>query len=355
MTLSMSDMQDASRVAESRTDNSYDFVRFCAATSVFFSHHFDLAGLPEPRVPGYGQDFGEAGVEIFFCLSGALLFLSLRRSPDWIRFALARILRILPNLAFVLVATSAATFFWYGNYANVSAHLAYVAGNLLMMVKSITQTIPGIFENTVRQAVNEPLWTLPYEMWLYVVLGLLFFLGGRWRTACIFAATAGFGLAWSSAGITGEFRIGALESAEIFRLGSYFLSGTMLAIFWKYVKNHALAIGLAGLIGTVACRNLIAVDTILLSISFAAAVLGLGCSKVMAWFSKGGDPSYGMYLFAWPVQQFALMLIGSFWLSMLAAFVVTVAIGYGTWHTFEQRAMMLARLARSTRPKDRPA
>ncbi len=64
----------------------------------------------------------------------------------------------------------------------------------------------------------------------------------------------------------------------------------------------------------------------------AAAVIGLGSSHAMAWFAKGGDASYGMYVYAWPVQQFALLLIGSFWLSMLVAFVVTTAIGYATWH-----------------------
>jgi peptidoglycan/LPS O-acetylase OafA/YrhL len=66
----------------SRAANSYDFVRFCAASAVFFSHHFDLAGFAEPQVPGFGEDFGELGVEIFFCLSGFLICLSLQRSND---------------------------------------------------------------------------------------------------------------------------------------------------------------------------------------------------------------------------------------------------------------------------------
>ena len=59
----------------SQVENSYDFVRFCAASAVLFSHHFDLAGYPEPAVPGYGKDFGELAVEVFFCLSGFLISL----------------------------------------------------------------------------------------------------------------------------------------------------------------------------------------------------------------------------------------------------------------------------------------
>jgi peptidoglycan/LPS O-acetylase OafA/YrhL len=34
-----------------------------------------------------------------------------------------------------------------------------------------------------------------------------------------------------------------------------------------------------------------------------------------------------------------MLLIEPFWLSMLAAFLVTTALGYGTWHGFEKRAM----------------
>ena len=78
------------------------------------------------------------------------------------------------------------------------------------------------------------------------------------------------------------------------------------------------------------------------SLAVAAATIGFGSSAAMAWFSKGGDASYGMYVLAWPVQQFSMLLIEPFWLSMLAAFVMTTALGYGTWHGFEKRAMSYA-------------
>jgi peptidoglycan/LPS O-acetylase OafA/YrhL len=48
-----------------------NFVRFCAASAVLFSHHFHLSGFPEPQVSGFGEDFGEVAVEVFFCLSGS--------------------------------------------------------------------------------------------------------------------------------------------------------------------------------------------------------------------------------------------------------------------------------------------
>lgn len=332
----------AADLPASRGENSYDFVRFCAASFVLFSHHFDLAGLPEPQVPGLGEDFGELGVEIFFCLSGFLIFRSLQKNPDWAHFLSARILRIFPNLAFVLVVVSAVTLLWYGNYANLWPHAEYVIGNLSMFVRGVTLTIPGIFNDTVRAAVNEPLWTLPYELWCYALLFLLF-VAGRGRPLIVIGSAIAVGVAWTAASTGSDPEVGRFNAFDFFRLASYFFSGAALAVFWPALKKHAAAIGAAGLIGVVLVRNLAPVDTILVSLALAAAVIGLGHAKAMAWFSKGGDASYGMYVFAWPVQQFCQLLIGSFVLSLIAAFLITSAIGYGTWHGFEKRAMSYRR------------
>lgn len=325
--------------ADLRRQNSYDFVRFFAACCVLFSHHFDLAGLPEPKVPGLREDFGELGVEIFFCLSGFLICLSLQRSGNWAHFLAARLLRIFPNLFFVLVVTSAVTLVWYGNYANLSAHIRYIADNLVMFIGGVAFTIPGVFTDTVRPAVNEPLWTLPYELWCYAFLFLMFFAGRAKIILVVVLAALLVSVAWSVAFRVDEPKIGPFNLFDFFRLCSYFLSGTVLAVFWPQLEKHALAIGAAGLVAVFAARNLLPLDTLIVSLGLAAAIIGFGHSKAMAWFSKGGDASYGMYVFAWPVQQFCHLLIGSFWLSMLVAFLVTTAIGYGTWHGFEKRAM----------------
>jgi peptidoglycan/LPS O-acetylase OafA/YrhL len=324
---------------DSREANSYDFVRFCAASAVLFSHHFDLSGLPEPQVPGFGEDFGEVAVEVFFCLSGFLICRSLQKSGGWTRFVAARFFRIFPNLTFVLVVNSAATFVWYRNYPNGGAHIAYVADNLLMFVNGVTQVIPGVFADARQPDVNNPLWTLPYELWLYVVFALMFVLGVRRSAAFIVVGTLLVSTAWSAAPLIDDFDLGPLESSELFRLGSYFMCGAILTVAWPWISRHAIAIGAAGLIAGFLVRNLLPIDTVLHSLALAACVIGLGSSKAMAWFSRGGDASYGMYVFGWPVQQFVLLLVAPFWLSLLVAFLVTAALGYATWHTFEKRAM----------------
>lgn len=339
---------------DQRTANSYDFVRFFAAACVLFSHHFDLAGYEEPIVPGYGKDFGELGVDIFFCLSGFLICLSLQRSSDWIRFFAARFFRIVPNLAFVLIVTSLATLLWYRNGANLGAHIAYVADNLMMFVRGVSKTIPGVFTDAKLNVVNEPLWTLPYELWCYVLLAAVFFVGRRFAGGLVIVSALSMATLWSIASsdafaIDLEFTLGPLESEDFFRLGASFLSGATIAVFWRRLSPYALPLGLAGFVLVVLAQRLTE-DSIGTSFALAAAVVGLGSSRAMAWFARGGDASYGMYVFGWPVAQFALLLVPDFWTSMLAAFSVTIAIGYATWHGFEKRAMRYpARIARALR------
>jgi peptidoglycan/LPS O-acetylase OafA/YrhL len=325
---------------EPRSENSYDFVRFCAASAVLFSHHFALSRIPEPPVPGYGEDFGKLAVEVFFCLSGFLISRSLQKSTNWAQFASARFLRILPNLTFSLTVTSVATLLWYGNYVHIWKHATFVIRNLLMFFLGVTYTIPGVFEDAKGgPAINGPLWSLPYEVWLYVLLYLCFILGGRRSAFLIIFGALSLGIVWSVTPVVGGFSLGIFDSFQFSRLGSFFLSGAVLAVCWPHIMNRGVEVGAIALLAIIVVRNVLPSATILHSMALSATVIGLGSSRAMAWFSKGGDASYGMYIFAWPLQQFSLLLMNSFWLSMLAAFLVTTALGYVTWHAFEKRAM----------------
>jgi peptidoglycan/LPS O-acetylase OafA/YrhL len=117
------------------------------------------------------------------------------------------------------------------------------------------------------------------------------------------------------------------------------MSGAMLAVLWPWIGRHAVVIGAAGLISVLGPAQSAADRYVAHSLALAAAVVGLGSSSIMAWFSRGGDASYGMYVLAWPVQQFVLLLIAPFWLSLLVAFLATTALGYATWHAYERRLM----------------
>lgn len=322
-------------------------------------------------MPLYGKDFGKLAVQIFFCLSGFLICQSLRRNRDWGMFFSARLLRIFPNLLVALILTSAVTLIWYSNYSYLWLHVGYVVHNSLMFFYGVQFRIPGVFSDANGMVVNGSLWSLPTELWLYVSLFLLFSLGRRRSDILIILCAVYLSVVWGAVHIVG-FRssVGNLSDQivahpyseagllmglmvplkiiahflplgvhQFSRLGSFFMSGAVLAIFWSYIEKYAIILGLAAVVVLPFVRHAIPSDAIVQAMALAMAVIGLGSSKAMAWFSKGGDASYGMYIFAWPIQQFSLLWFGAFWVSMIAAFLVTVGIGYATWHIFEKRAM----------------
>ncbi len=279
--------------------NSFDFTRVVAASAVIFSHHFPIAGLNEPR--WMGMTFGGAAVDVFFLMSGYLIAKSILANPDLPRFVAARILRILPNLIFVLALTSLITLVTFRNYEHWIGHVRYVLQNIVMLVRGGPYyQIPGVFEGQPETALNGSIWSLPYEVWCYFILY--------------------FTLLFSPA------RLAAVT------LSAYVVGAAAL---WQLVDFRLLGTGInLGILGSLGIPFF--VGAALAAYGLAIPILR---SPRFAWFGKGGDPSYGMYIFAWPVQQYCTMLIPNFWPSMAAAFLIITGLGYCTWHGFEKRAL----------------
>ena len=76
----------------------------------------------------------------------------------------------------------------------------------------------------------------------------MFVFGVRRSAVFIVVATLLLSTAWSASSLIGDVDLGPLEAFEIFRLGSYFMSGAVLAVVWPWIGRHAIAIGAAGLI-----------------------------------------------------------------------------------------------------------
>jgi len=58
-----------------------------------------------------------------------------------------------------------------------------------------------------------------------------------------------------------------------------------------------------------------------------------------------GDPSYGIYIYAYPIQQLLvhLRVAPNWWILFLEASVASVVVGYLSWHLVEHRALVFAR------------
>jgi len=168
-----------------------DLLRFVAAFAVLLGH-MDQDGLSMKWMPL--ALFSHDAVVVFFVLSGFIIYFSTTaRSSTWRQYAVARMSRIysvaLPSVLFcVLLALwlSRQPAFSPERFSNYLPPSVWQAvSSLLFLNKS--------WLNEADVPLNNPYWSLCYEVWYYVLFGVFFFMRGRkrWLWGGIAAAVAG--------------------------------------------------------------------------------------------------------------------------------------------------------------------
>lgn len=293
---------------------TFDLMRLIAALLVVVSHTFPLAGQAPFRILGV-EDLGALGVSIFFVISGYLVTASYLRDPR--TYLVKRILRIEPGLIASLVVTVVALAFLttappaeYWPAAGL-----YVLRNALLY--PATYELPGVFATVpLAGVVNGVLWTLRLEFTFYVVLMLL-----RARLSLVLALTATCLAVWAVMAFTQPHwaeeqltRIAFLGA----RNGLLFFAGAALQL-----TKVRIPMWLGGL--SVLAFPLIGPPAL------PTAVLGLvRPGKLPA------DLSYGVYIYAFPIQQ-VLAAYGQ--LNLLTAVLAVLPFAAMSWFLVERPAM----------------
>jgi len=283
-------------------------------------------------------------VIIFFVISGYFVAMSWSREPRALRYWKKRALRIFPAL-FVVVAVTVLvigpldTSLSFGDYMSDSQTWSYWKNALLAF--GIQLHLPGVFASHISAVVNGSLWTLPAEMMMY---GTIFIAGvglrGFGRSAYP-ALAAIFGVLWwvdpGSADDT---------SRLAFELGVYFFVASTIYSFdlvsrlpRNWVVACAVIVALASIHGENLTRPLlwVAFPVIVLRFGALASPAGRGVASM-------GDISYGVYLWAFPIQQIVIghtLASTGFWGSMLLAALGTAVLGLASWHLVERPALRL--------------
>lgn len=338
--------------------NNLDAVRLAAAGMVLYGHSFVLLGRPEPLFLSW-LPLGPLGVYIFFTISGYLVSESWDRDPHLLRFFQRRLLRILPGLAVCLVLTVLVlgpllttlplkTYFTHqhtwGYLQNIALHIVYY--------------LPGVFEhNRVANAVNGSLWSLPVEFLMYIVVAVVGVLhGNRWVVAVLAIASAATSLLWAQ--VSQEMLVVYnFDLRQAFICGTYFWVG---ACFQKFDINRHLTLST----GMLALFAMLCLEPWTRQLAMASWVLlptvvlafGFAHSPWLARLTGSGDYSYGVYIYAFPIQQAVVYLwpqigVGTYLLVCTAGTLVFAIL---SWHLVERRALSLKpRHLGSTRPSDR--
>ena len=283
--------------SDKRHHNNFDGLRLLAALLVLFSHMFALSGRWEPRFIG-DHSFGNLGVLIFFSISGYLISASWFSDPNIFRFSLRRFLRIVPGLTIAIIISWTVV---------TSLGLSRFPGNPL-------------------HALNGSLWTIPYEIYCYILiasLGLLTRSPALVLSLTLLVAYAFlpksflsyFGLFFAGGALLQQY----VRLRSVYALLGFFLSSAM------FLSINETIIGLA------------------LIIPPATVWIGTQSWPVLNMAGRKGDISYGIYIYAWPIQQIVVTHVGStspyIWL-LLPSLTITLAVAWLSWHLVEHPALL---------------
>ena len=275
--------------------NNFDAIRLFAALAVMVSHAFALSGRIEPR-PYAGLTLGTFAVFVFFAISGYLVSASWRNDPDIRRFLARRMLRIAP------------------------AYIAVVAlAEVFMRARGM-----DTFKMNPLPWVNGSLWTITLEVQCYMLFMVLASVTRHGSLAMV-ALTLYLGKDTYFEMFAGIFAFAALISeypALRKRVATLvFVSLGLLMIYW----------------------NQIYYGIVLIMVPIVIAAGNASWPYIRAT-GRWGDLSYGVYLYAFPVQQIIIMLLGPqqpYALLLSLALAATLVFAWLSWHYIEKPMLEL--------------
>jgi peptidoglycan/LPS O-acetylase OafA/YrhL len=327
-------------------DNNIQLLRLLSAASVIAFHSYAFTGHME-NDPVWratsDTNFGALGVRCFFVLSGFLVTQSWLRHPRLPAFLAARVLRIYPALfaavALTILLAGLSSPLPWSRFLFDPITIDYAWRNALAW--QVRFDLPGAFAtNPFPGGSNGSLWTLPIELRLYVgvaIAGIAGILVRRNLCAAVFVAlVALFALKpeWLPLEPNDP---GVPELALLFGLGS-------LAYVWRSTLPLSLAATVAAIL-FYAWNPLGFGRGPVATLILCYLVLVLAYHPWLKWraFNRIGDYSYGLYVFAFPVQQTIVFRMPSLTPGELFAFsfLATLVLAVASWHVLEKPALRL--------------
>lgn len=341
-----------------------DVVRLVLAFLVLVSHAWPLGGFGgEPRSPLTPRylTLGGFAVAGFFGLSGLLVGRSaLTRSTR--AYARARIVRIAPAYwtALAVGGFVVGGLGWIHARGSLAGFLTIQPGGPVTHVlrgalfpAQFSFGLNGVFitdtpygRATGDSFVNGSLWTLPPEIRCYVVIGVVAIaarrFGGSRSVAAAWFLTGALAVAyWVREGPV-DFVVGPYVDQQLVMFVFIFLSGALVGVWAHRIRLFgpvplvALAIGLLAGHSSLFLSEHVGGAMLVLILPPIAAVL-----EPIGRLLHGVDLSYGLYLYAWPVQQLVAMYALA---DRPLAFIVLATIGASalaaaSWFVVERPAM----------------
>ncbi len=301
------------------------FMRFIASVMVIYSHSYVLSGTAPNtdflyRYSKGATSIGGICVALFFLCSGYLISKSVVKADKFIPYIKARLIRLLPPLAFLVVVTvilgAFITNLTFRQYFSSFATYKYLLNGLLLPVHNL----PGVFEQNISSSdVNGSLWTLPVEFACYIACFIFYKLKLLHKKRFLYT------LPIVLAAIILESRLPQILNFMV-KPCVCFYAGMLYYVYREHIvlSIKVLPVAVIMLIGGLSVPWLI---TPLYAIvwSYILFTVWFSIKQCPSFLGKTGDYSYGIYLWGFLVQQLLVFAWGGV-MPRFVNFVLAVAI-----------------------------
>lgn len=338
--------------------NNFDFLRFFLAILVIFHHTFPLGGFGEDPIntlTNYKESAGSIAVAGFFIISGFLITKSLVESNSFTSFGAKRFLRIFPGFWTCLIITAfvfAPIVFFVENKTLVGFLTAdrgpinYVKVNFFLLMHEYS--IAGLLSHSPHKTTFDgSLWTLFLEAKAYVAIFLLGIIGLSKNKK--FTVPLIFLLLWFLILLrvpihdsSNKFLRLIIDGSFLF-YATYFFAGATLFLFSNKIPLNKYIFILALFVALISIP--LGLVHFVMPITLPLIILWLAAFLPFSQFAIFGDFSYGIYIYAFPIQQ----LISFFNLNydtisyFLLSVALTMIFAVGSWFLIEKPALSLKR------------
>lgn len=350
-----------------RKNNSFDLMRFIFASLVIYSHAYPLLfgasgsrGDILMRFSNNQTYFGAFSVNCFFIISGFLVLQSLLQSRSILNYLVKRMLRLLPALLICLLLSALVLGPFISNLSPQEyffgrigvSPFKYIFDNVTFFAFAPTFAIRDLFsQNPYPNAVNGSLWTLEFEFGFYLLLIILSFFGffkHKKLTVCLTLFLGLLNVLLNNLGFKlfslpiNWWIFGGGVYASCLELSFYFLAGSTIYLFQDRIKFSYRNILLAFCVVLVSLKFGHFNDFALIFLPYI--VIALSIKSHIKLFTKFGDFSYGIYIYAFPIEQ---SLVKFFRSSLnaktltLYTFLITLFISVLSWKFIEKPALDL--------------
>lgn len=304
---------------------------------VIFSHHHAFMQVHEDLFRGF-LSWGGVCVAVFFSISGFLVTQSAQRTTDYVSFMAKRVKRIFPALIVCSFAMIYILSPFYQQNATAFMFSRDAFESFLKIIILLPTNVSDVFASYMYAgSINGSLWTLALEFTCYIVVGFLLYVNKSWKTpafiltvliaANIFASNEINTITWYSMNI-----------GWLVRFGICFALGSLLSLtIEKWNKtNIKLFLSIVSVLILFLLKGQTEILTLgYIAITFITLCIGVSCKDFIV---KGRfDISYGLYIYAWPVQQIIANETDlPFYASIAASMVCTAMLAYLSWIFIEK-------------------